>query len=401
MRRLRSRQRRHMNRYDVVIVGGAVHGASAAYHLAASGFGGSVLLIEKDPSFRFAATALSAGSIRQQFSSPINIAISLYGIDFLRRIGTLLEVDGDRPTIGLHEGGYLFLASEAGVPTLAENHALQTQMGADIALLDRAGLGETFPWLSTDGMAAGAYGVSGEGWFDGYGLMQALRAKARSLGVTLRTGEVAAIDVARGHAAGVTLSDGSRVAAGTIILAAGTGTTPLLAPLGIASPVAARKRMVFTFSCRTALPRFPLLIDPSGVYARPEGDLYISGSAPPPEADPDATDFEVEHEFFDEMIWPVLAARVPAFEAIRPGRAWAGHYDMNLFDHNALVGPVPGVDQLLVATGFSGHGLQQAPAVGRGLAELVLHGAYRSLDLSPLAFARVAEGRPLIERNVV
>ena len=152
----------------------------------------------------------------------------------------------------------------------------------------------------------------------------------------------------------------------------------------MALPVEARKRMVFTFACRAALPAFPLLIDPTGAYVRPEGDLYLSGMAPPEDADPPATDFAVDHAFFEETLWPIIATRVPAFEAIKPGRAWAGHYDFNTFDQNALVGPLPGFANLHVATGFSGHGLQQAPAVGRGLAELIVHGRYQSLDLSPL-----------------
>ncbi len=391
-----------MKSADVVIVGGAVHGASAAYHLAAHpGFGGSVVLIERDPSFRTAATALSAGSIRQQFSTAVNIAVSLHGIRFLRDVGNILEVGGERPDIALREGGYLFLATPAGAGTLAENHALQQSLGADVLHLDPAGLRAHFPWLATDGLAAGCWGHSGEGWFDGYGLMQAFRRKARSLGAELMTGEVAAIESAGGRATGVVLADGTRIAAGTVIVTAGPSTVPLLAPLGVALPVEPRKRLVFTFACREPLARFPLLIDPTGVYVRPEGELYICGSAPPADRDPFATDFEVEHAFFDETIWPVLATRVPAFESIRPGRAWAGHYDMNLFDHNAIVGPVGDIAGLLIAVGFSGHGLQQSPAVGRGLAELVTQGAYRTLDLSALGYERIAAGRPLNEKNVV
>jgi glycine/D-amino acid oxidase-like deaminating enzyme len=390
-----------MTAYDVIIVGGAVHGASAAYHLAASGFGGRILLIEKDPTFSHAATALSAGSIRQQFSTAINIEISLFGIEFLRQVGEALAVDGERPDIGLHEGGYLFLATAAGAATLRRNHALQTRLGADILHLDRPQLADRFPYVATDEIAAGCWGRTREGWFDGYALMQALRRKARALGVELGTGEVAAIETAGARAAGVRLSDGTRIAAGAVIVTAGTGTPALLDKLGIPLPVAARKRFVFSFACRTRLPGFPLLIDPSGVYVRPEGDVYISGSSPPPDREPPATDFEVDHGFFEETIWPVLAARVPAFEEIKPGRAWAGHYDLNLFDHNAIVGPLPSIANLLIATGFSGHGLQQAPAVGRGLAELVMHARYVTLDLSPLAYERVAAGRPLREENVV
>jgi glycine/D-amino acid oxidase-like deaminating enzyme len=391
-----------MTSCDVVIIGGAVHGASVAYHLAADpDFSGSVLLVEKDPSFRQAATALSAGSIRQQFSTAINIEISLHGIAFLREIGERLAVDGEAPDVALREGGYLFLASDAGAATLASNHALQAALGADILHLGAEALAARFPWLSTDGIAAGAWGRSGEGWFDGFSLMQAFRRKARSLGVEILAGEAVAIEQDSGRAIGVRLADGSRIGAGFVVLAAGTGTTALAATAGIALPVEARKRMVFSFACRQALPGFPLIVDPSGVYIRPEGELFICGSAPPPDRDSEATDFEVDHGFFEETIWPVLAARVPAFEEIKPGRAWAGHYDMNLFDHNAIVGPVPGVKNLLVANGFSGHGLQQAPAVGRGLAELIVRGRYRSLDLSPLGYERIAANRPLVEENVV
>ena len=388
--------------YDVVIVGGAVHGASLAYHLAAdAAFDGSVLLIEKDPSFAFAATALSAGSIRQQFSSAINIAISLHGIAFLRTIGERLEVDGERPDIGLTEGGYLFLATEGGAATLTRNHALQAEMGADILHLDQTELAARFPYVATDGIAAGAWGRSGEGWFDGYALMQALRRKARALGVETLNGAVTAIDHDGGRATAVRLGDGTAISGGAVVLTAGTGTPRLAASVGVALPVEARKRLVFTFTCRAALTGFPLLIDPSGAYVRPEGEVYLCGMAPPEADDPPADDFAVDHAFFEETLWPLLAARVPAFEAIRPGRAWAGHYDFNTFDHNAIVGALPGFANLYCATGFSGHGLQQAPAVGRGLAELIVHGGYRSLDLSPLGYERIAGGRPLVEENVV
>ena len=388
--------------YDVVIVGGAVHGASAAYHLAVHPrFSGRILLIEKDPSFAVAASALSAASIRQQFSDPTNIAISLYGIEFLRGIGETLAVEGARPAISLVEGGYLFLATEAGLPVLEENHALQASLGADIALFDPDEIWQRFPYLALDDIAGGSFGATGEGWFDGYGLMRACRAKARALGVETLAATVAAIETDGGRATGVTLSDGRRIAAGAVILAAGTGVRDLVAPLGVPLPVAAKKRCIFTFSCRERLPGFPMLIDPSGVYCRPEGELFLSGSAPPPHQDADASDFEVDHDLFEEMIWPILAARVPAFEAIRPARAWAGHYDMNLFDHNAIIGRLPPFENLLIANGFSGHGLQQAPATGRGLAELVVDGRYISLDLSPLGYERILEGRPMIEKNIV
>jgi glycine/D-amino acid oxidase-like deaminating enzyme len=386
-------------RFDVVIVGGAAVGASTAWHLARdAGFRGSVLVLEKDPSYARAATALSASSIRRQFSSPINVRLSAYGIALLRAAPELLGAEA-----GLHEGGYLFLATEAGRETLTANHAVQVAEGADILWHEPGELAARFPWLNVQGLSAGTWGRSGEGWFDGFGVMQAMRRASREAGITWRTAEVARVSVAAGRATGVTLADGTAIAASTVIVTAGTGAAPLLETAGLSLPVRPRKRCIFYIRCPETLPGFPLLIDPTGVYARPEGTGFICGVSPPEDRDPDVAedDFEVDHSLFEEIVWPTLAARVPAFERLRLERAWAGHYDMNLFDQNAFAGPAPGVASLVLACGFSGHGLQQAPAVGRGLAELAAHGRYVSLDLSPLSPARFAENRPLIERNVV
>lgn len=144
-----------------------------------------------------------------------------------------------------------------------------------------------------------------------------------------------------------------------------------------------------------------MVIDPSGAYFRPEGEGYICGIAPPEDQDPECHDFDVQHALFDEVLWPTLAARVPGFEALRVQRSWAGHYDMNTFDHNVILGPHPAVDNLLFANGFSGHGMQQSPAVGRALSELVTYGAYRTLDLRAFGWQRVLDQKPLREINVV
>jgi len=386
-------------RFDVVIAGGAAHGASVAWHLARDpAFQGSVLVLEKDPSYARAATALSASSIRRQFSSPINVRLSGYGIALLREAKALLGADA-----GLHEGGYLFLATAAGRETLAANHAVQTAEGADIVWLEPDALRAAFPWLDTTGLAAGTWGRTGEGWFDGFGVMQAMRRESRAAGVTWREAEVARVLVSAGRATGVALADGTVIEAGTVVVTAGTGAPALLETAGLSLPVRARKRSVFYIRCPEALARFPLLIDPTGVWARPEGAGYICGVSPPEERDPDAApdDFAPNHAEFEEIVWPTLAARVPAFERLRLERAWAGHYDLNLFDHNAFAGAAPCVPNLLLASGFSGHGLQQAAAIGRGLAEQIAHGRWLTLDLSPLSPARYAEGRRLIERNVV
>lgn len=392
-----------MSSYDVVIIGGAVTGSSAAYHLAADpAFGGRVLVLEKDPTYQHSASALSAASIRQQFSSAVNVLISLHGIAFLREIGERLAVDGEKPSVDLHEGGYLFLATGAGRDVLAANHRLQASFGADIAFLEPDALAARFPWLAVDDLSAGCFGLSGEGWFDGYGLMQAFRRKARSLGVEYRAAAAAGIEVSGGRVTGVRLADGEVIPCGAVVNAAGSGGRAIAASAGVDIPIAVKKRMIYTFRCADPVPGCPLLIDPTGVYVRPEGDGFLCGTSPPPDRDPDFDgDYTVEWDLFEDIVWPTLAARVPAFERIRPGRAWAGTYDMCSFDHNVLLGAPSEVPNLYLANGFSGHGLQQSPAVGRGLAELIAHGRFLTLDLSELSPDRVREGRPVVERNVV
>lgn len=388
--------------FDVVIVGGAVVGAATAYFTTALlGPTARVLVLERDPSYASSATGRSAASIRHQFSTAINVRLSMFGTAFLRQAPELLRHDGEAPAIGFHEGGYLYLASPAGRDGLAANHALQRAEGADIAWFERDALAARFPWLATADLAAGTLGLAGEGWLDAHALMHGLRRKAVAQGAVVRTGAVAAIESASGRASGVRLADGSRIEAGHVVLAAGTGARALAATAGIELPVHAKKRCVFHVTSPEPAPGCPLVIDTSGLWFRPEGQGFIAGLAPGPDEDPDSDDFEVPPHWFDERVWPLLAARVPGFEALRVRSSWAGHYDMNAFDANAIVGPHPALANLLFANGFSGHGLQQAPGVGRGLAEWIAHGAFRSLDLAPLGWQRVIDRRPLRELNVV
>ena len=391
-----------MEHYDVVIVGGAAMGSAAAFFLAsAPAFDGRLLVLEQDFSYQRCATTLSVASVRHQFSTPENIRMSMFGTDFIRQAPTLLMVDGEAPDLAWREGGYLFLASAAGLDTLHANHRTQRELGAAVQLLDPKALRARFGWLQVDNLAGASLGLRGEGWLDAYGMMMALRRKAISLGAQYRQARVTQLLRGGSQVQGVVLEDGTRIGCGTLINAAGTGAAALARSAGIELPVQPRKRCVFHVHSPARTPGCPLVIDPSGVYFRPEGDGWLCGVAPPEDEDPACEDFEVQHALFDDVIWPVLAARVQGFEAMRVKRAWAGHYDVNLLDHNMILGAHPDIDNLLFANGFSGHGLQHSPAVGRGLSELVLHGGFRTLDLSRLGWERVLQNRPLRESNVV
>ena len=391
-----------MKYVDVLIVGGAVVGSAAAYFLSAqTGFKGSVLVVEKDFTYKQSATARSAASIRHQFSTPENIRMSQFGTHFIQNISDYLVVDGEVPDVGFHEGGYLFLATPAGRDVLEANHRVQRRLGVDVALLAPVQLQARFPWLATQDLGAGSLGLSGEGWLDAYGLMQAFRRKAVSLGVEYQQAQVSAVQRAGRAITAVTLSDGATVSCGLVINAAGTGAPALAQSAGIFLPVQSRKRCVFFFSTPAEVSQCPLVIDPSGAYFRPEGSGFICGISPTENQDPECFDFEVDHTLFDNVLWPTLAARVPGFEAARVQNAWAGHYDVNTLDHNVILGAHPEVDNLLFANGFSGHGVQQSAAVGRALSELVTFGSYRTLDLSAMGWTRVIEQRPLLEINVV
>ncbi len=381
-----------MTEADVVIVGGGVMGSSIAYHLRSDpDFTGRVVVVERDPSYARASSALSASSIRQQFSTPLNIHLSRYGIGFLRRAPELLGVD-----LGLTEPGYLFLASTAGEPVLRANHAIQRGEGCAVELLDPAALAAHFPWISTNGITLASHGTANEGWFDGPALMQAFRRKARELGADYIADEV--VELAPNA---VALRSGRRIEAGSVVLAAGPWSGQLAATAGIALPVEPRRRSVFVVDVRSPPGLTPLTIDPSGVWFRPEGRFYLAGTTPAAGNDPAGAPLEVQHQEWDDMVWPALAARVPAFEAAKVLNSWAGYYEYNTFDQNGIVGRHPQRENLIFATGFSGHGIQQSPAVGRAVAELIVYGSYRTLDLGPFGYERISAGRPIRELNVV
>lgn len=377
---------------DVVICGGAVVGSAVAYFLKELGFDGRVLIIERDASYAQSSTALSASGIRQQFSSPINVKISQFGAEFIKGAPERWGVD-----LNLRENGYLYLANTAErAQILRDNYAIQVGEGADVSLLEPSALSEKFPHLRQDDILLGSHGQSNEGWFDGVGLMQGMR-----VGEYLQD-EVVDVEMSNGRVSSVKLASGRAVECGIFVNAAGPRAALVAKMAGIDIPIEARKRTNFLFDCMKAPEGdLPLMIDPTGVWCRPEGEHFLTGCSPDDDPEVAFDDFDPRHNEFEEIIWPALAERSENFEAIKPLRFWSGHYAYNTLDQNAVVGPHAEVDNFLFANGFSGHGLQQAPAVGRALAEMICFGEYRSLDFSSLGYERIVTKNPLLERCVI
>ncbi|WP_099827898.1 NAD(P)/FAD-dependent oxidoreductase [Oceaniglobus indicus] len=389
--------------YDVVIVGGAMIGSSVAWWLGRDAdFDGRVLVIERDPTYECASTSHTNSCIRQQFSTAINIRMSQFAADFLRNFGDWMG-EPEPARLKLQSFGYLYLAgSEAGAAALKAAQAVQAANGAATRHMTPDQIADAYPFYHLDDIVAANHNTVDEGYFDGASMFDAFRRKARAFGVEYVTDEVVSMIRNGDRIESVTLASGRVIGCGTLVNATGPRAARTAAMAGIRLPVEPRKRFTFLFSARTPLPcDLPLTIDPSGVHVRTDGVHYMAGCAPDDDSAVAFDDFQMDHEIWEDRVWPTLAHRIPAFEAIRLHQSWAGHYAMNTLDRNAVIGPHTEIGNFIFANGFSGHGLQQAPAVGRGVAEWIVHGAYRTLDLAPFGYARIADNEPIIEQAVI
>ncbi|XP_077162571.1 FAD-dependent oxidoreductase domain-containing protein 1 isoform X2 [Paroedura picta] len=422
---------------DIIIVGGGIIGWSIAFWLKIKEprkGGIRVIVIERDIQYTKASTVLSVGGIRQQFSTPENIKMSQFSANFLRSVNDYLGISNEPPIdIQFNPMGYLFLASEEGAATLEENVKIQRTEGAEVSLLSPTQLKKKYPWLNTDGVALASHGLENEGWFDPWTLLNALRRKAMSLGVGQSLGEVMSFSCSSNQ---LVTEDGvdvnfSRIVfvnvqlpdsiecfpiecsmvvnaagawSGRVAEMAGIGTGPPDSLTGIKLPVEPKKRYVYVWNCPMGPGlETPMLIDTSGAYFRREGigGNYLGSISPTEEEEPDIKDLEVDHEFFQEKVWPKLAHRVPAFESLKVKSSWAGYYDYNTFDQNPVIGLHPLVANLYLASGFSGHGLQHSLAVGNCIAELILEGKYKTIDLARFSFDRIIRDKKMLERNII
>ncbi len=389
--------------YDVIIIGGAATGSATAWFLMQNpDFNGTVLVVERDPSYEFAATSLSNSCIRQQFSTELNIRISQFGAEFSQNLPRYLGEDA--PKLKIRNFGYMYMAADdAFAQVLRAQAKVQVALGAETRLMTPDEIKAEYPFYAVDDLVLGSINCKDEGYFDGYTMFDWLRRKARAGGAEYIRNEVVAITRKAHRIESVTLASGEVVACGHLVNASGTRGAKTAAMAGITIPIEPRKRYSWIIAAEQPLSRdLPLTIDPTGVHFRTDSDTtYLVGAHTDHDPAVAFDDFAMDQSLWLDHVWPILATRIPQFEAVKVLREWAGQYDYNTLDQNAIAGPHPEVANFLFLNGFSGHGLQQSPAMGRGTAEWLTYGAFRTLDLTPFSFERITANRPLIEGAII
>lgn len=390
--------------YDVIIVGGAIYGSSVAWWLTQmAGFEGRVLVVERDPAYRFASTTHTNSCIRQQFSNATNIAVSQFGAHFIRNFRDFMGGHEDVPDLTLQSFGYMYLADTPEfADTLKQSQQLQQSLGAATQHMNRNEIAATYPFYQLDDIIAANHNLVDEGYFDGSTMFDWFKRSARINKVEYIHNTVTAMTRINNAVQSVTLADGTVVACGTVVNASGPSAAATAQMAGLGIPVVPRKRYTFVFDAAHPLDRdLPLTIDPSGVHFRSEGKYYLAGCPPDEDADTAFDDFGFDHSLWETKVWPTIAIRIPQFEAIKVINEWVGHYAYNTLDQNALLGRAEECPNFIFVNGFSGHGLQQSPALGRGIAELIAYGEYRSLELNAFDVNRVTRGESFAEKAVI
>jgi len=392
--------------YDVVIVGGAIFGSSVAWWLTQMpGFNGTVLVVERDPTYQFASTSHTNSCIRQQFTAAINIRVSQFGVEFIKNFRRFMGDDPEVPHLALHSFGYMYLADTPEfAQTLKQNQQVQVALGAHTRHLVREEIAAAYPFYQLDDILAANHNTHDEGYFDGGTMFDWFKRMARRNGVEYIHDEVVAMTKSSDGTAitSVSLKSGSTVGCSTVVNASGPRALATAQMAGLSLPVEPRKRYTFIFDAAKPLDRdLPLTIDPSGVHFRTDGKYYMAGC--PPEDDPAVAydDFGFDHGLWENKVWPAVATRVPQLDQVKVINEWVGHYAYNVLDQNAILGRHSVVSNFVFLNGFSGHGLQQSPALGRGIAELITYGEYRSLDLSPFEYRRIETNQAMIEKAVI
>ena len=403
---MESIEKPHKNSYDVIIIGGAIYGSAIAWFLSNdSNFDGKILVVEKDPSYEFSSTARTNSCIRQQFSTKINIQISQFGADYINNFRTHMNGDPDIPTLSIQNFGYMYLANtKEFAKVLWENQKIQASENAETKYMSAKEISYDYPFYNVEDIVAGNHNLKNEGYFDGNTIFSWWKKSAKKNKVEYIKNEVCSMNLneSKTNVNSIVLKSGEVIVCDKVINSAGPYASKVSLMAGIEIPVEPRKRYSFVFKAEKPLDRdLPLTVDPSGVTMRSDGQYYLAGC--PPDYDPavDYQDFTIDCSIWENKVWPKVAHRIPQFESIRLINSWVGHYAYNVLDQNAIVGYHSNVRNFIFANGFSGHGFQQSPAIGRGIAELITYNEFRSLDLAPFRFSRIEANEPFIETAII
>lgn len=385
--------------YDIVIIGGGIIGSSVAYHLARDGRAGTIAVIERDITYSEAATPRGSGGIRQLFSLPENIEMARYGLDFYKKFDQTMSSKGDQISISFRRQGYLFVSDAGNEKVMEQNFHNQQKMGVKAQLLDNTNLEQLFPSIYNNDVKLAVYSPD-DAWIDAYSALNGFKSKARELGVTYVSEEISSANIQNKKIKSLKCAEGPTVRGEVFILATGAWSGEIAKYFDVNIPVEPMSRESYFFRCDKEIEPLPFIKTETDLAFRPEGNGFTGGM--PDWSVKGGWNWELSPTRFEDTVWPSLAHRIPAMKTIKLERSWRGHYARNNLDYNAIIGPwAANPHNLLIATGFSGHGIMHAPATGLAISELVLEGRYKTIDLTRFGTERVVAEKPYRESGIV
>jgi glycine/D-amino acid oxidase-like deaminating enzyme len=385
--------------YDIVIIGGGIIGSSVAYHLARDGRAGTIAVIERDMTYSEAATPRGSGGIRQLFSLPENIEMARYGLDFYKKFDQTMSSKGDQISISFRRQGYLFVSDAGNEKVMEQNFHNQQKMGVKAQLLDNTNLEQLFPSIYNNDVKLAVYSPD-DAWIDAYSALNGFKSKARELGVTYVSEEISSANIQNKKIKSLKCEEGPTVRGEVFILATGAWSGEIAKYFDVNIPVEPMSRESYFFRCDKEIEPLPFIKTETDLAFRPEGNGFTGGM--PDWSVKGGWNWELSPTRFEDTVWPSLAHRIPAMKTIKLERSWRGHYARNNLDYNAIIGPwAANPHNLLIATGFSGHGIMHAPATGLAISELVLEGRYKTIDLTRFGTERVVAEKPYRESGIV
>ena len=395
------------DKYDVVIIGGAIMGSSTAWFLSQSpDFNGTILVVEKDQKYEFCSTAHTTSCIRQQFSTKLNVEISQFAADFINNFQEYMHNDARVPKLAIKSFGYMYLAaSEDFAKKLRSNQKVQAAAGAATELLMPDQIKSKYPFYNVEDIKLGSINLVNEGYWDSITVFEWMKNKAQENGVEYVENEVTELkkNNSGDRICSIKLASGEIISGEKFVNATGPRAASTSKMAGIKIPVEPRKRYSWIFKAKSPLDRdLPLTIDPSGFHVRENGGgTYQAGGHGAYDPAVDFDDFAMDNELWENTVWPILFYRIPQFESLKLISQWAGHYAMNTVDQNAIVGPHNIIENFFFLNGFSGHGTQQAPAMGRATAELLIYDTFKTIDMSAFKYERLLSGDKVIEEAII